>query len=44
MKDGNEELYDYKNDPEENVNLAEDPDKMRKKFELVREKAQSGLY
>jgi iduronate 2-sulfatase len=49
VEDGNEELYDHRKDPEENVNIAEDPDKkevleeMRKKFELAREKARPGL-
>lgn len=46
---GNEELYDHKNDPEEFVNLADDSDyrnileKMRIKFELAREKARTSL-
>lgn len=49
VKNGNEELYDHKRDPEENVNLAKDPDKtkvlekMRRKFEAAREKARSGV-
>lgn len=49
VEDENEELYDHKDDPEENVNLIEDPGKkeilkeIRKKFELAREKARSGL-
>jgi len=46
---GNEELYDHENDPEEHVNLVNDPDKkkilerMRHKFEKVREKARTEL-
>jgi iduronate 2-sulfatase len=46
---GNEELYDHKKDPEEHVNLAENPaysdalEEMRKKFDGAREKARSGL-
>jgi arylsulfatase A-like enzyme len=45
----NEELYDHKNDPEEYVNLADDPDnriileKMRNEFEKIRERARTGL-
>ncbi|MEN8117047.1 MAG: sulfatase [Bacteroidota bacterium] len=45
----NEELYDHKNDPEEHVNLADDPNikeilnKMRKKFDEVRMDARNGL-
>ena len=46
---GNEELYDHDNDPEELINLADDPDfkvflqEMRQKFEKAREYAGSGL-
>ncbi|MFW5830849.1 MAG: sulfatase [Prolixibacteraceae bacterium] len=46
---GNEELYDHKNDPEEFVNLAEDANfqsvmiEMRTRFEQAREKARTGL-
>lgn len=46
---GNEELYDHKNDPEEKVNLADNPKKkkvlneMRGKFEIARESASNGL-
>jgi arylsulfatase A-like enzyme len=49
IEPGNEELYDHDNDPEEHVNLADDPGKlnvleeMRKKYEMVREKARNGL-
>jgi iduronate 2-sulfatase len=49
IQDGNEELYDHVNDPEEHVNLAGDRSKenvlkeMRGKFELARERARSGL-
>ena len=45
----NEELYDHKNDPEEYVNLVDDPEKskilekMRQEFEKAREKARTGL-
>ena len=45
IEQGNEEFYDHKNDPEEFVNLADNPDyknileEMRNKFELAREKA-----
>jgi iduronate 2-sulfatase len=46
---GNEELYDHYNDPEEHINLADDPGKkdilveMRSKYKMVRNKARSGL-
>ena len=46
---GYEELYDHENDPEEHVNLADDPDKtsilleMRKKYDAVHKKANGGL-
>ena len=46
---GNEELYDHENDPEEHVNLVNDPakkkilEKMRHKFEKIREKARTEL-
>lgn len=49
IEQGNEELYDHKNDPEEFVNLAEHADyqsvleKLRTKFEQVRGKARTGL-
>jgi iduronate 2-sulfatase len=49
VENGNEELYDRKKDPEENVNITGDPNKkevlkeMREKFESAREKARSGL-
>lgn len=45
----NEELYDHENDPEEHVNLADDPhqfnvlEEMRKKYEIVRDMARRGL-
>lgn len=45
----NEELYDHKNDPEEHLNLADDPAKqkivseMRCEFEIAREKARTRL-
>lgn len=45
----NEELYDHLNDPEEQVNLADDPElqevlvKMRALFETEREKARNGI-
>ncbi len=45
----NEELYDHKNDPEEFINLADNPDyknvldEMRNKFEMAKEKARTGL-
>jgi iduronate 2-sulfatase len=47
VEDGNEELYDHRKDPEENINVADDPAKtdvleeMRKKFEMARKKARS---
>lgn len=50
VENGNEELYDHDNDPEEHVNLADDSQKqkvlneMRKKFEIAREKAQSSSF
>lgn len=46
-KDNNEELYDHKNDPEENVNLANNPDykkgldEMRRKLKQVREELEA---
>ncbi|MFC2124232.1 sulfatase [Bacteroidota bacterium] len=46
---GNEELYDHLNDPEEHINLADQPDMtkvlkdMRKRFEEARELARNGL-
>ena len=48
IEPGNEELYDHRNDPEENVNVVSDPDKskilqeMRMKFAQARQKARSG--
>ncbi len=48
IQQGNEELYDHYNDPEEHFNLADDPDnldileEMRKKFGAVRYKARKG--
>lgn len=45
----NEELYDHQSDPEEHVNLADNPDsrtaleEMRKEFESARKKARTGL-
>ena len=49
IEPGNEELYDHYRDPEEHVNLADNPgnmdilEEMRKKYEEVRSKARSGL-
>ena len=49
IEQGNEELYDHKNDPEEFVNLADNANfqnvmkEMRNKFEQAREKARTGL-
>ena len=49
VEEGKEELYDHQNDPEEYVNLADDPKKktvlneMRKKFEASRNTARNGL-
>jgi iduronate 2-sulfatase len=49
IEQGNEELYDHKNDPEEFVNLADNADyksvmkDLRIKFERAREKARTGL-
>ena len=49
IEQGNEELYDHKNDPEEFVNLAENSDfqnvlkELRNKLERAREKARTGL-
>jgi iduronate 2-sulfatase len=49
IKQGKEELYDHKNDPEEFVNLADNANfqsvmkEMRNKFEQAREKARTGL-
>jgi arylsulfatase A-like enzyme len=49
IEDGNEELYDHSNDPEEQVNLIDDKSKailleeIRGKFEMARERARSGL-
>jgi len=49
VENGNEELYDHQNDPEENVNLATKTDsekvlkEMREKFEEARKNARSGL-
>jgi iduronate 2-sulfatase len=46
---GNEELYDHYTDPEEHVNLADDPKKydvleeMRRKYVKARDKARNGL-
>jgi arylsulfatase A-like enzyme len=45
----NEELYDHVNDPEEHINLADDPDRreileaMRGKFEMARRKARTKI-
>jgi arylsulfatase A-like enzyme len=49
IADGNEELYDHNNDPEEHHNLAGDPEykasleEMRNKFELARQKARTKI-
>jgi arylsulfatase A-like enzyme len=49
LDEGNEELYDHSGDPDEHLNLADDPknreilEEMRKKFELAREKARTKL-
>jgi arylsulfatase A-like enzyme len=46
---GSEELYDHRNDPEEHINLADDPAKkeilteMRGKFDIARKRARTGL-
>lgn len=47
IRDNNEELYDHKNDPEESVNLVDDPEykdvlkKMRGKFDLKQQQVQN---
>ena len=49
IADGNEELYDHLDDPEEQVNLALDRkhrdvlEQMRQQFELARKKARTKL-
>jgi arylsulfatase A-like enzyme len=49
IAEGNEELYDHLVDPEEHINLADDPDKrdmleeMRKQFEAARKRARTKL-
>ena len=49
IEDGNEELYDHLNDPEEHINLAYDGkhrkslEEMRGQFELARKKARTSL-
>ena len=49
IEQGNEELYDHKNDPEEFVNLANNADyqsvleELRKKLEIAKVKAKTGL-
>jgi arylsulfatase A-like enzyme len=49
IEKGNEELYDHQTDPEEHINLADDPrnqdimEEMREKFELARNKARTKL-
>ncbi|NQU53647.1 MAG: sulfatase [Bacteroidetes bacterium] len=49
VTEGNEELYDHQNDPEENINLADNSSKlevlngMREKFVSEREKARTGI-
>lgn len=49
IEQGNEELYDHKNDPEELVNLVDNPDfqnvlkEMRGKFDRAKSKGASGL-
>ena len=49
IEKGNEELYDHQTDPEEHINLADDPknqeilEDMREKFELARNKARTKL-
>ena len=49
VKEGNEELYDHLNDPEEHVNLANDPKMqeilagMRKKFAHARTKTRAKI-
>jgi iduronate 2-sulfatase len=49
IEHSNEELYDHDSDPEEHVNLADDPHRlnvlkeMRQKYEMVRARARSGL-
>jgi arylsulfatase A-like enzyme len=49
IEQGNEELYDHKNDPEEFINLADNSDyknvlnELRNKFEKAKEKARTGL-
>ncbi len=49
IEEGNEELYDHFSDPEEHINLADNPEnqeileEMRGKFELARKKARTNL-
>ena len=49
VENRNEELYDHFNDPEEHINLADDPDRreileeMRGKFEMARRKARTKI-
>ena len=49
IEEGNEELYDHMNDPEEHINLAQDPENrntlvdMREKFEMARKKARTKI-
>jgi len=49
VKDGNEELYDHQNDPEEHHNLANDPahreilQDMRVRYDQVQQRAQTAL-
>ena len=49
IAEGNEELYDHLQDPEEHVNLAHDPGlkqilaELREKFEAARTRARSGI-
>ncbi len=49
VENGNEELYDHQNDPEENINLATETNaqpvlkEMRQKFEEARKEARRGL-
>jgi arylsulfatase A-like enzyme len=49
VTEGNEELYDHQNDPEEHINLADNRknrevlEEMREKFELARNKARTKL-
>ena len=48
-ENSNEELYDHYNDPEEHINLAQDPEqqeilaKMRSDFELTRNMARTKI-